>query len=71
MLLTQPILLVARTKAGSLWQSEISYSKATAVSSRELYKIAGVTHMNLYDGEKYVNQAVDKIEKFFRANLGA
>lgn len=69
-LLTQPILLIAGTKANSFWQSELAYSKATAAKSRELYKINGATHMDLYDGEKYVNQAVDKMSKFFRENLG-
>lgn len=70
-LLTQPVLFVAGTEAGSLWQSELAYSKATATSSRELYKIESATHMDLYDVEKFVNQAVDKIEKFFRAKFGA
>lgn len=67
-LLTQPVLFVAGTEAGSLWQSENAYKKAT--SPKELYLINGATHMDLYDGEKYVNQAVDKMEKFFRKNLG-
>ena len=35
----------------------------------ELYKIEGATHMDLYDIEKYVNQAVDKIGQFFSKNL--
>lgn len=69
-LLTQPVLLIAGTKAGSLWQSELAYNKSTAAKSRELFLIEGATHMDLYDGEKYVNRAVDKLEKFFRQNLG-
>ena len=69
-LLTQPTLFIAGTEAGSLWQSELAYSKATAAKSRELYKVQGATHMDLYDGTKFVNQAVDKLAKFFRANLG-
>lgn len=69
-LLTQPVLLIAGTKAGSLWQSELAYSKATAAKSREFYKIDGATHMDLYDGEKFVNRAVDKLSKFFDKNLG-
>lgn len=69
-LLTQPTLFIAGTEAGSLWQSELAYKKATAASSRELYKINGATHMDLYDVTKFVNQAVDKLEKFFHENLG-
>lgn len=68
--LTQPVLIIAGTKANSIWQSELAYSKATAAKSREFYKIEGATHMDLYDIEKYVNQAVDKMEKFFNKNLG-
>ena len=68
-LLTQPALFIAGTEAGSLWQSELAYSKATAAASRELYRIKGATHMDLYDLPKFVNQAVDKLEKFFRENL--
>lgn len=68
-LLTQPALFIAGTEAGSLWQSELAYSKATAAASRELYKINGATHMDLYDIPQFVNQAVDKLEKFFRENL--
>lgn len=68
-LLKQPILLIAGTRANSLWQSEIAYNSATAAKSRELFKIDGATHMDFYDIEKYVNQAVDKMDKFFRQNL--
>ena len=67
--LTQPILIIAGTKANSIWQSELAYSNATVAKSRELYKIEGATHMDLYDIEKYVNQAVDRIGKFFSKNL--
>ncbi|MBR0261124.1 MAG: alpha/beta hydrolase [Selenomonadaceae bacterium] len=69
-LLTQPALFIAGTEAGSLWQSEIAYNKATAAASREFYKIDGATHMDLYDVTKFVNQVVDKLEKFFHTNLG-
>ena len=68
-LLTQPILLIAGTKANSFWQSELAFEHATAAKSRELYKIDGATHMDLYDIEKFVNQAVDKLNDFFSQNL--
>lgn len=69
-LLTQPVMFIAGKKAGSLWQSELAYDKATAAKTRELYLVDDATHMDLYDGEKYVNQAVGKLEKFFHKNLG-
>ena len=38
--LTQPILIIAGMKANLIWQSELTYNKATAAQSREFYKIA-------------------------------
>ena len=70
-LLTQPILLVAGTEAGSLWQSELAYQKATAAASRELHRVNGATHMELYDVEKFVNPAADTIAAFLHKSLGA
>lgn len=46
--LTQPLLIVAGTKAGSLWHSKALYAKAPG--KKELALIAGATHMDLYDG---------------------
>ena len=66
-LLTQPVLFIAGTEAGSKWQSEIAHKKAT--SKKELYLIKGATHMDLYDVEKYVNEAVGKMTIFFQENL--
>lgn len=68
-LLTQPILFIAGTKANSFWQSELAFEHAKAAKSRELYKIDSATHMDLYDIEKFVNQAVDKLNDFFSKNL--
>ncbi|MBR1646788.1 MAG: alpha/beta hydrolase [Selenomonadaceae bacterium] len=68
--LTQPALFIAGTEAGSLWQSELAYEKATATISRELYKVNGATHMDLYDRMNFVTPVVDKLEKFFHKNLG-
>ncbi len=66
-LLTQPVLFVAGSEAGSLWQSEMAYEKAT--SPKELFVIKGAAHMDLYDVPEYVNQAVEKIGVFFHKNL--
>ena len=56
-------------KAGSLWQSELAYDRATAATSRELYKVDGATHMDFYDKPNFVNPVVDKLTNFFRTNL--
>lgn len=65
--LTQPILVIVGSKAGSRWQSEEIYKKAK--SQKELKVIDGATHMDLYDIPKYVNQVADNMTVFFRKNL--
>jgi hypothetical protein len=65
-LLTQPLMVVAGSDAGSLWHSEELYAKAAG--PKELFVIDGATHMDLYDGEG-VGVAMDKLSPFFKANL--
>jgi fermentation-respiration switch protein FrsA (DUF1100 family) len=64
--LTQPVLIVAGTKAGSLWHSKELYAKAP--DKKELELIEGATHMDLYDGEGAA-KAVTKLSPFFKHNL--
>jgi fermentation-respiration switch protein FrsA (DUF1100 family) len=64
--LTQPVLIVAGTKAGSLWHSKELYAKAPG--KKELELIEGATHMDLYDGEGAA-KAVTKLSPFFKHNL--
>lgn len=66
-LLTQPILIIVGSNAGSRWQGEGIYKRAT--SAKELKVIEGATHMDLYDIPKYVNQVADNMTHFFGKNL--
>ena len=66
-LLTQPVLFIVGSEAGSLWQSKAAYDKAT--SKKEFHVIEGATHMDLYDISQYVNQAVEKLAAFFGENI--
>lgn len=65
-LLTQPLLVIAGTEAGSLWQSRELHEKARG--PKELFLIDGATHMDLYAGE-HVGVAVEKLVPFFLRNL--
>ena len=65
-LLTQPLLVVAGSEAGSLWHSVELHAKAAGL--KELVVIAGATHMDLYDGEGS-DRAMSKLAPFFTANL--
>lgn len=67
-LLTQPLLLIAGSEAGSLWHSQELIEKA-ASKDKELFTIQGATHMDLYDGKEYVPQVTKKLTEFFNRNL--
>ena len=65
-LLTQPLLVIAGSAAGSLWHSQELYAKAPG--PKELFLIEGAGHMDLYDGEG-VGKATSKLSPFFASNL--
>jgi fermentation-respiration switch protein FrsA (DUF1100 family) len=65
-LLTQPLLVVAGSEAGSLWHSLELHAKAAG--PKELVIIEGATHMDLYDGAGS-DRAMSKLAPFFTANL--
>ena len=64
---TQPLLIVAGSEAGSLWHSQELNAKA-ASKDKELVIIDGATHMDLYDGDG-ADVAAKKIAPFFERNL--
>lgn len=64
--LTQPLLVVAGSEAGSLWHSEDLHTRAAGPN--ELVVIDGATHMDLYDGEG-LNAAMKSLAPFYRKNL--
>ena len=64
-LLTQPLLMITGSDAGSRWQSERAVKLATG--QKELFIIDGGTHMSLYDRD--VVKAMPKITEFFSKNL--
>jgi len=64
--LTQPVMIVAGTKAGSLWHSKALFAKAPG--KKDLALIPGATHMDLYDGPG-VGLAMAKLTPFFTRTL--
>jgi uncharacterized protein len=64
-LLTQPLLLIAGSDAGSKWHSDRAYASAT--SEKELFVIPGGTHMSLYDRD--VGKAMPKLLEFYGKHL--
>ncbi|CZQ91169.1 alpha/beta hydrolase [Trichococcus ilyis] len=66
--LTQPILIVAGSKADTIGYSEDIFAKA-ASDNKELFKIEGATHVDLYDIPQYVDPASEKLDGFFKRYL--
>lgn len=66
-LLTQPVLFIAGSEAGSRWQSEGFHAKVKG--TKELFIIPGATHMTLYDRLEHVQPAVVKLTSFYTGNL--
>jgi fermentation-respiration switch protein FrsA (DUF1100 family) len=66
-LLTQPILMVAGSDAGSLWHTTRLHGLVR--SPKKLVIVEGGTHMDFYDVPKYVDRAVEEATPFFKENL--
>lgn len=66
--LTQPMRVIAGSKAGSKWMSDDLLARA-ASKDKTMHIVAGANHMDLYDRENYVNEAISVLAPFFRARL--
>ena len=68
--LTQPILSVAGSVAGSKWMSDDLLARA-ASTDKAMYVVEGANHMDLYDGRAFVAEAVSVLAPFFQSRLKA
>ncbi|TWT15713.1 alpha/beta hydrolase [Reyranella sp. CPCC 100927] len=66
--LTQPIQIVAGSKAGSKWMSDDLFDRA-ASTDKSFHIVEGANHMDLYDGKAFVDEAVSVLAPFFKAKL--
>ncbi|MBO1199234.1 alpha/beta hydrolase [Staphylococcus simiae] len=66
-LLTQPLLVIAGSEAGTRWLTEQVYEKAN--EPKEVLYVEGANHFDMYDKEPYVTEAVEKMETFFKQYL--
>ena len=67
MISPRPLLVIAGSEAESYYFSREAYEKAK--EPRELYPIAGASHMELYYMPEYVNQVANKLIDFFQKKL--
>lgn len=68
-LIQQPLLMIAGTKADSLYMTEDAFAKATGSRDKELFKIEGATHIDTYRVPKYVDAAMGKLKSFYARTL--
>ncbi len=65
--LTQPMLLIAGSKADTKLFSDQAYELSNG--PKELFVVDGATHIAMYDVPEYVDQAVAKLAEFYSKNL--
>lgn len=66
-LLTQPLILIAGSEAGTRWQSENIFNDAQGV--KHLKIVEGANHFDLYDKPAFVDQAEHELVSFFQKYL--
>ncbi len=68
-LIDQPLLMVAGSKADSLYMTQDAFNKATGTQSKKLHLIEGATHIETYWKPDYVDQAMAQFSDFFATTL--
>ena len=68
-LINQPLLMIAGSKADSLYMSEDAFAKATGAKDKELFRIDGATHIETYWVPEYVNATLGKLTSFYARTL--
>lgn len=66
--LTQPLQIVEGSEAGSKWMSDDLFARAGS-PSKTFHTVEGANHMMLYDGQRYVAEAISVLAPFFRKHL--
>lgn len=66
--LTQPVLAVVGSVAGSKWMSDDLLARA-ASQDKAMHIVEGANHMSLYDVPNYVDEAVSVLASFFQRTL--
>ena len=66
--LMQPLQIVAGSVAGSKWMSDDLFARAASTDKR-FHVVEGSNHMQLYNGEQYLNEAASVLGTFFEKIL--
>ena len=68
-LIDQPLLMIAGSKADSLYMSEEAFAKATGTKDKALVQLEGATHIETYWVPRYVDAAIVKLAEFYGRTL--
>lgn len=70
-LIDQPLLMIAGAKADSLYMSEQALALATGTQRKQLFTIAGATHIETYWVPEYVDAAMARLTAFYAETLAS
>lgn len=68
-LIDQPLLMIAGSKADSLYMTQDAFPKATGTQDKELFIIDGASHIETYWVPRYVDGAIGKLTAFYARTL--
>lgn len=68
-LINQPLLMIAGSKADTLYMTEDAFAKASGTNSKELFLVEGATHIQTYWVKDYVEKIAQKLADFYVKNL--
>ena len=68
-LIHHPLLMMAGSKADSLYMTQSAFEEAVNAKNKELFLIHGATHLETYWKPWYVNQAMEKLTQFYSKSL--
>jgi fermentation-respiration switch protein FrsA (DUF1100 family) len=64
-LINQPLLMIAGSKADSLYMTKNAFELATKSEDKQLFLIEGATHIETYWNPEYVSKAMTQLSHFF------
>jgi hypothetical protein len=68
-LLNKPLLMIAGSKADTLYMTEQAFAKATGTQDKTLFKIYDATHIQTYWVPEYVDTAINQLADFYARTL--
>jgi len=68
-LIDQPLLMIVGSKADSAYMTDDAFARATGTNNKELFKIEGATHIETYWVPEYVDEAMNRLTRFYANTL--